>query len=270
MRIISAGHAAFAAVLIGLGIQGLIKGDFTAVWQPVPEGVPGRALLAYLCAAIFLASGIGLLFRRTAALAARVLLAALVVWLLVWRVRALFVATLVEGTWSFGETLTMIAGAWVLFARFSTDADRRRLGFVADDRGVRMAQVLYGLGLIPFGYAHFAFLKETADLVPGWLPWHLGWAYLTGAAFVAAGLAIVFGVCARLAAVLSAWQMGLFFVLIWIPKAAAGGLTPFQWGEFASNLALIGTGWVVAESYRGASWLGVARLPAAAALEASR
>jgi len=271
MRIVSAGHAAFAAVLIGLGIQGFVKGDFTAVWQPVPDGVPGRAFLVYLCAAIFLASGIGLLFRRTAATAARVLLASFVVWLLVWRMRTLLLAeTLVERTWSFGEMLTMIAGAWVLYARFASEEEDRPPGFVADERGIRTAQVLYGLGLIPFGYAHFAFIQLTADLVPGWIPGHLAWAYLTGVTFILAGLAIVIGVCARLAAVLSAWQMGLFFVLIWIPKAAAGVLTPFQWGEFASNIALIGTSWVVAESFRGLPWLGVARIPATAALATPR
>jgi len=98
MRIVSAGHAVFAALMIGIGIQGLITGEFTTVWQPVPKGAPAREVLAYLCALLSLASGIGLLWRRTAGLAARVLLASLVLWLLVWRVRALFLASLIEGS----------------------------------------------------------------------------------------------------------------------------------------------------------------------------
>src|SRR5262249_37250055 len=210
----------FAVLLIGLGIQGLIRGDFTVVWQPVPEAVPGRALLVYLSASLSLACGLGLFFRRTAALAARVLLAALVLWFLLWRVRALFLAPLVEGTWSCGETMVMAAAAWVLFVRFATDRDRRRFGFATGDRGLRIARALYGLGLIPFGYAHFANLQFTASLVPGWLPWHVGWAALTGAAFVAAGAAILFGVCARPAAMLVALQMGLFGLLVWVPILA--------------------------------------------------
>jgi uncharacterized membrane protein len=254
MRIESVGHAVFAALMIGLGIQGLITREFTTVWQPIPRGVPAREVLVYLCALLSLASGIGLLWRRTAGLAAGVLLVSLVLWLLVWRVRALFLASLVEGSWSFAETTVMAAGAWVLFAWFATDWDRRRLGFATGDNGARIARVLYGLALLPFGYAHFANVKGTAGLVPGWLPWHVGWAYFTGGTFVAAGIAMLIGKCARLAAALSTLQMGLFGLLVWVPILAAGSTNAFQWMEFATTLALTAAGWVVADSYRGTPW----------------
>ena len=256
IRILSAGHAVFAATMIGLGIQGLAKGDFTSVWQPVPKGAPARDVLIYLSALISLASGIGLLWRATAALAARVLLASLVLWFLLWRVHFLFVATLVEGTWNCGEAMAMIAGAWVLYAAFATDWDRHRLpGFVTAVQGVRIARVLYALALIPFGYAHFAYLQHPADMVPRWLPWHYGWAYFTGAAFIAASVAILFGVFARMAAALSALQMGLFGLWVWLPVVMAGAMTAFQQAEVATTIALTAAGWVVADSYRGIGWL---------------
>ena len=249
MRIASVGHALFAALMIGVGIQGLITGEFTTVWQPVPRGVPGREVLAYVCALVSLASGIGLLWRRTAALAASALLGSLVVWLLVWRIRALFIATLMEGSWSLADTLVMTAATWVLFAWFATDWDRQHLGFATGEKGLRIACVLYGLGMIPFGYAHFANVKGTAALVPGWLPWHLGWAYFTGGTFVAAGVALLIGVQARLAAVLSTLQMALFLLLVWVPILTAGSLSAFQRMEVATNLALIAAGWLVADSF---------------------
>jgi len=257
MRIASVGHAVFAAILIWLGVLGLIKGDFTVVWQPVPNGVPAREVLAYLCSLVFLAAGVGLLWRRTAAFAARVLLGYLVLWFLLWRVRGLFVLPLVGGTWSAGQTLVMISAAWVLFVWFATDWDRQRLSFATGDKGLRIARVLYGLGLIPFGIAHFMYVKETVVLIPGWLPWHLGWAYFTGATFIVASVAILTGVFARLAVTLSALQIGLFGLLVWAPRVATGNLSAFQWGEVVMTVALTAAAWVVADSYRGTPWLAL-------------
>jgi len=67
----SPGHVFFAATMVGVGIIGLIQGDFTPEWAGVPKSVPAHQVLAYVCALVSLVSGIGLLWRRTAGLASR-------------------------------------------------------------------------------------------------------------------------------------------------------------------------------------------------------
>lgn len=257
MRIANAGQVIFAVTMMALGIMGPINGDFTVIWQPVPKGLPGREALVYVCALISLASGVGLLWQRTAAIAARVLLLWFLLWLLLLRLPAFARGFTVDVYWAACQTAVMLAAAWVLYTWFATNWDKQRLGFVAGENGLRIARVLFGLALIPFGLAHFTYLKQTTVLVPGWLPWHVAWAYFTGATFIAAGVAIVVGICARLAAALSTLQMGLFLLLIWIPKAIEGSLTPFQKGEAVVTWALMSAAWVITDSYRGTPWFTV-------------
>src|SRR5947209_2497662 len=99
IHIASFGHAVFAATMIALGIIGLIKGGFVPFWTGVPQGMPARTALAYLCAIISLGSGVGLLWRRAASLASRVLLTCLVLWMLLFRVPLIFRAPTSSGMW---------------------------------------------------------------------------------------------------------------------------------------------------------------------------
>jgi len=125
MKIKNVSQLLFAVVLIGLGILGLVKGDFAPGWQPVPASMPGRQLLAYLCALICIACGLGVLWRRTAALAARVLFAWLLAWLLLLRLPWLLVSFTVDIWWSASSTAIVTATTWVLYISLASDWDKQ-------------------------------------------------------------------------------------------------------------------------------------------------
>lgn len=249
MRIASTGHAIFAVIMIGLGIIGLLNRDFVPVWNPAPQ-ISAGGLLVSLSSLISLSAGMGLLFRRTAGIAARLLLATFLLSLLLFRLPNFLLEPAFAACWSVFPLAVMLAAAWVLYVWFATDWDRNCLSFVIGSNGLRVAHTLYGLSLIFFGAAHFIDVKDTLSLIPNWLPGHLFWAYFTGCAFIAAGVAALTGICARLAVTLSVLQLTLFLVLVWLPIVATGTKDPFQWSETILNVALVGGGWVVADSYR--------------------
>ena len=260
MRITRVEHAVFAATMVALGVAGLVQGDFAAIWQPVPKGLPAREGLAYLCAIVALATGAGLLWPRIAAPAARLLLGWLLLWLLLFKGRVIWLAPMVAVSWeSCGETAVPVAAAWVLYARFADGWDRRRLGFATGEAGLRIARAVYGLALIAFGVAHLAYVAETAALVPAWLPSPIVWVYLTGGTYIAAGVAVAAGVYARLAASLSALQIGLFTLLVWAPPLAAGSRDASVWSEAVLSWTLTASAWVVAGSYVGMPWLAIGK-----------
>jgi hypothetical protein len=72
---VTVGIRVYALGAVALGLVGLVWGDFALVWQPVPAGMPGRALLAYLFAAALLLGGVAANWRRTAAAGAAALCA---------------------------------------------------------------------------------------------------------------------------------------------------------------------------------------------------
>src|SRR5579885_2448522 len=89
---------AFAIGMIGLGILAFVYHDFAMVWQPVPESIPGRVLIAYATGVIMLMGGVGLLIEGTAKWAIRALFPYLILWMLL-KVPALLKAPSMEAVW---------------------------------------------------------------------------------------------------------------------------------------------------------------------------
>jgi uncharacterized membrane protein len=238
----------FAVGMIGLGILALLYGDFALVWQPVAPWVPGRTVLAYGSGLMMLLGGIGLLFRATAEWSARILFPYLIVWLLL-KVPALLVAPGMEAVWlGFGEIAVLVTGGWVLFARLAGLREGSPLTFATGEKGIHLARMLFAISLIPIGLSHLVYVKQTAELVPAWLPYRAGWAYLTGVGQIACGLGVLFRILPRVAARAEAGMISLFTILVWGPAIFAAPRTRLPWTAFFISWAIASGAWVVAQN----------------------
>jgi len=245
----------FSVGMIGLGALSVVSRDFGYSWQPVPAFHPGREAFAIICGLFMIAAGVALLFRSTSAAAARAIFPFLVAWQLL-KVPALFLAPQVEAVWlGWGEIAVLLAGGWVLFARFSKLDQAAFFRHITGEKGIRIARILFGVALIPIGLGHIFYAPITATLVPAWMPFRLGLAYLTGFGQIACGLGVLFSVLARVAAYIETGMLALFAFLVWgpdtwfasTPKMAGSPIGPrFPLTAFLITWIIGASAWLVA------------------------
>lgn len=257
------GWRAYGLGMMALGAVCLAFGEFNS-GQPVPKDFPWHTALAYAAAAFMLVAGAAVVWRRTTAWGA----VALAIYF------ALVVVVVMNGRVLLGHydeyltyeslaiELAIAAGGLIIYATTA------RIDAALASRLTRVGQMAFGLCALVFGGAHFIYMNMTAPLVPKWLPpSQQFWAWATGLGHIAAGVAILVNVQARLAAILLTIMFASFTVLVHIPMLLADPASQWIWNENAVNLVLIGAAWVVADSLRGrhardASRTAMSRQPA--------
>ncbi|MFZ1973659.1 MAG: hypothetical protein WAU89_12495 [Candidatus Acidiferrales bacterium] len=230
--------------VMALGLASLVFREFDP-GQPVPDNFPARTVLACVVGAFIVLAAAAIEWRRTVVWGA----AALAVYY------TLFVVVLMNGrvlltdyavyvTYeNIAMQLSIAVGALIVFASTA------RIDAALAARLTRVGQLAFGVCALVFGGAHFVYMNMTAPMVPKWLPpSQVFWGYATGVCFVAAGLAILSGVRARLAAILLTVMLACFGLLANLPILLGDHASHFNWTESAVNLAVVGAAWVVADS----------------------
>lgn len=218
---------------IALGAVSLAVGDFALQWQPVPAGIPARGLLASLSGAVLILGGIAALWNG-AGRARLILPVFYLLWVLALHVPVVAAAPNVGSLLGLAELLALAAGGTALVAAQPSA-----------QRFATVARVVFGLCALVFGLSHIVYADFTAAMVPAWMPWRLFWAYATGAAHIAAGLAIASGVLARLAASLLAAMCGLFVLLLHVPRVAAAPGDRLEWTMLSVAVSITGAAWLI-------------------------
>jgi len=142
---------------------------------------------------------------------------------------------------SFFLFFSLLCGAIALYAATEVNA-ARALAFG------RAARLGLGVCAISFTLGQALLPRETADLVPKWIPPNqMFWAILTTIAFALAAIAILINRQARLAVRLMTLMLALFGVLVWVPHLVANPKAHFNWSECALTFLITGAAWMVAD-----------------------
>jgi uncharacterized membrane protein YphA (DoxX/SURF4 family) len=235
----------YAAGSLLLGLVGIRFGAFALQWQAVPAFIPAMPF-AYLSGALLAAGGALIIARRERA-GALLLASFYGLWVAAFHLPPTIARSIGSiGAWNApAESAFLMAGGLALFA-FHATAARRPL--------LLTARVVAGASAIVFGCAHFNYIDFTATFVPAWIPpSQVFWAWATGAGHLAAGIALVTGVQARLAAACLAAMMGSFVLLVHVPRVAAAPDNHAEWIMVAMSSALSGAALLIRRYATGAA-----------------
>jgi uncharacterized membrane protein YphA (DoxX/SURF4 family) len=231
------GRWLFAAACVGFGAQSLLFSKFVGGLEFLPSaGVPALPW-AWVNGGVLIVAGLALIADRTARAAGLVLAATFGFTAIVLHGPQL-VGHLKEAADDFFHVLAISAGALALASSMGQAGWSSRAGLAA--------RLVFGVCTIGHGIMHFVYFKFTADFIPAWIPGHEVWAAATGAAQIAAGLAILSGVLGRLAAILTGAMYLSWFPLVHIPRVMAHPDTHQEWTSLAIVAALSASALLVA------------------------
>lgn len=242
------GHILFAVGLMGVGVLSLGSCDFAYSWQPMPDWVIWRAGLARLSGLLLFATGITLLTRRAARNSAIIMGVYLAVLMFALHLPRVMLRPMDVGRWlGLCENLTLVCGGWILALAVSRHEPVSPVKLWSNPRH---PQLLYAGACVVFGVSHFVYAEATAGMVPPWLSYRLGFAYLTGAGHLTAGLAMLLGIVPALAGTLEASMITSFVLLLHIPGVLSDPNSRLQWTMLSVASALGGAAWLIAGSLR--------------------
>ncbi|MGH7022456.1 MAG: DoxX family membrane protein [Caulobacteraceae bacterium] len=248
---IAIGRRVYGLGAILLGAVELWFGGFSEDWLPVPPHLASYHILAEAAGALLIAAGVAINLPRVAAVAALALAALFAGTMLALELAPALAKPAVWGGWqAVAESTAMALGGVLAFTQTRAVGGKRAAAIA------RIARLVFGVCLLIFGVSHFVYAKYTASLVPAWLPpSRMFWTWLTGAAQIAAGLAILSAIRARLAAVMLTAMYVVFGLLVQLPSVIAHPSSHDNWAENGINLLLIGAAWCLADSLaRGKKW----------------
>ena len=236
------GRRVFGLGAIGLAAVSLKFHDFSHLFHPVAGKVPWLDVFAMGCDGLLVVGGVAILLGRKAASLGALILAAV----LFARVLVLTFPPLLKGwnTWvpyeNVAEITAMAMGGLLAWSLLGEGDARRRAGLIA--------RYVFGVCLIVFGISDVVYAKFTASLVPTWLPpSQMFWTYFATVAHIAAGLAVLSGIRAWLAALLVTVMYAIFQVVVHVPLVLADPKDGGHWLEPVTNLLLLGAAWLLTE-----------------------
>jgi uncharacterized membrane protein len=222
----------FAVPWLIFGTQHFLYVDFVA--GLVPQYFPVRTFWAYFTGAAMIAAGVSFIVNKKARLAAVLLGAMLLIFVLLMHVPKI---TGDSSAIDWTRTLQDLAIASTAFMLAGALPKRKTENGIVD-KIARLSRYLFAILLIIFGVQQFLNLDFLTAKVAPYLPLRIFWVYLTGAAMVITGASVLVNKKARLAAFALGTLMLILNVLLHVYLLASAPHNPLYWTAAMLDLAI--------------------------------
>lgn len=239
------GRKLFTTAVFALGIQALIGSVVIYELEPVPAWIHDQPVLANLTGLFLVILATGLLISSLMRLAALILAALLLLWVMLLHLPLLVPNPAPDLSFAF-ETLALAGVAWALAANAPPTIAFSPRWNTAIGGTAHWGRYAFAISLIAFCAVNFIYHRFISQMIPGWIPVHLFWAYFTGIASLAAGISILTGIWSRIALTLAGIMYSSWVLIIHIPYVATRLNAQGMWTDMFITLALAGGAWFLA------------------------
>lgn len=227
-RIFNLGTVLFLMGILVSAVYNFFKKDFAITRpRPYPEFILSlNPAMAYISGGLLIAAVAAFAIRRLRILSLASIAGAIFVFattrhvMLLWRdpINAF------KSLWLIGAALLLLTGYRPYEKYF---------------RQVLFANIIVAFVYFQYcGLAHFNYADQVSSMIPAYIPFHSFFTYFTGLALLLASVALLIPGLRKPAALLSAFQIGGWLVLLHLPRAFdAGG---DEWIGVAETLSFTG------------------------------
>ncbi|MGO9647853.1 MAG: hypothetical protein ACLPOO_07345 [Terriglobales bacterium] len=247
-KVLTRGQLLFGIAIAAFGVENVICAHLGLSVRGVPW-FPENPFLGYLTGVALLAAGLSIVANigaRWTAILLGILFLLYVLLIEASRVAAKPMGISVRTV--FFETLAIGSAALTLAGTLPSEGSGRWDSVL--DKLIKSGPYLFGASSVVFGIDHFLVLEVIASLVPAWMHAGMFWAYLTGTAFMVAGISILLRRMDRWAAFMLGTMFALWFVLLHSPRSVSATLShnpnvQNEWSSALIALAMCGGCWIV-------------------------
>jgi uncharacterized membrane protein len=227
-RIVFISQIFFCLGIIGMGLQHFIYSNFIPVMLPGwPSWIPGRSTCAFFLGAFLISAGVLIIMKKQPRIAATRLGIMFILLLLITLILDFtqnnIINLLNPGIWTNTFKEFAFCGSAFVVAASLPQGKHHEVSTIEklENKIILLGKFPFAIMVVVFGIDHFIYVNFVSSLVPIWIPGHLFWTYLAGAALIASGVGIIINIKARLAATLLGVMLFTWVVLLHIPRAIA-------------------------------------------------